>query len=319
MKKTLVAIAAMAAVTGVMAQATMYGVIDQAYTSSKVTAGTTTTKKTSVAGTLNGGSALGITGSDDLGGGMKAYFQHEFGMATDANDAVTNRYSYLGLSGGFGDVKIGKMYNFAFNNAIANDPAGFSGTAGYAVNGAYGGGAASTSNMIAYTAPSFTPGLGIQVGKAMGEASTTAAAPTKTGDSTSWGVTYAAGALYAGVTGETVIKTAAIKTKHSTTTITYDLGMVKVGFGSGKSTEGTDYDKASAVSISVPVGAATFAYSSGDAKTKDGTAAEVTTKVSQYGVAYSLSKRTMGYLLQGKQSATASTTNIYAVGIKHSF
>jgi predicted porin len=321
MKKTLVAVAAMAAVTGAMADATIYGVIDQAYESKKATSGTTTTKTTKINGTLNGGSALGFTGSDDLGGGMKAYFQHEFGMATEQNDAVTNRFSYVGLSGGFGDVKIGKMYNFAFFNSIANDPLGFSGTSGYAGLG-FGGGAASTSNMIAYTLPSIASGVGIQVGKAMGEAATTAAAPTKTGDSTSWGVTYAAGALYAGATGETVIATATTKNKHSTTTITYDLGMAKVGYSAGKTATGTDYTKYNVVSITVPLStSAAVAYSSGDSKNKTGTAAEATTKISQFGGSYSLSKRTMAYLNQGKQTVSGSTTtqNIYAIGIRHAF
>jgi predicted porin len=160
------------------------------------------------------------------------------------------------------------------------------------------------------------------VGKAMGETVTTTANTTKANDSTSYGVTYAAGAFYAGVTGETVTgaTAAASKIKHSTTAITYDLGMVKVGYALGKTTEGTDYDKANAFSITVPVGALTLAYSSGDGKSKSGTTAEAKTKISQMGAMYSLSKRTTAYFQTGKvTAATITSTNITAIGVKHTF
>jgi predicted porin len=309
-----------------MADATIYGTIDAAYTSAK----TATTKTTSIGATNNGNCAIGFKGSEDMGGGLKVSFQQEIGLNTDQNggpnssdstgNSYENRNSFIGLSGGFGDVKIGKMYNFAFNNSIANDPLGFSGTSGYAGLG-FGGGAASTSNMIAYTLPSIASGVGIQVGKAMGEAATTAAAPTKTGDSTSYGVTYAAGALYAGITGETITATATTKTKNSTTTITYDLGMVKVGITSTKTTLGTTYAKGSMTSISAPIGAATVWYSSGDLKSvATAGATESKTKGSQYGVNYSLSKMTYAYLQTGKTSTSAtSSTSGYAIGLIKNF
>jgi predicted porin len=311
----------MAAVTGAMAQATIYGTIDQAYESTKLSVGKDTTKTTKISGTMNGGSAIGFKGSEDLGNGMKAYFQQEIGLSTDQNDtSYENRNSFVGLSGGFGAVQIGRQYNFAFFNAISNDPLSYTGTSGYAVGYGGPGGASRTSNMIAYTAPTFVPGVGIQLGKALGETVTTNANPTKTGDSTSYGVTYAAGPLYAGTTGETVTGANAItpKTKNSTTTITYDLGMVKVGYGAGKTTAGNVYNKGGAMSITVPVGALTLSLSSGDRKT-NASGAEVKTKVSQYGGIYAMSKRTSAYLQTGKQSATATSTNIYAVGLRHDF
>jgi len=305
-----------------MAQATIYGTIDQAYESTKLSVGANTTKTTKINGTWNGGSAIGFKASEDLGSGMKAFAQYEFGVSADQPDTagMENRNSFVGLSGGFGSVSIGRQYNFAFNNAIANDPLGFSGTAGYAVGYGSAGNSVRQSNLIAYTLPSFVPGVGIQVGKAMGETASVNGS-AKTGDSTSYGVTYAAGALYAGVTGETVTGalTTSAKTKNSTTTITYDLGMVKVGYGLGKTTTGNNYSKAGAFSLTVPLGAVTLALSSGDLKVKTGPAAEVSTKESQYGAMYALSKRTNAYLHTGKQSATGISTNIYAFGVKHDF
>jgi predicted porin len=94
--------------------------------------------------------------------------------------------------------------------------------------------------------------------------------------------------------------------------------MVKVGYGLGKTALGTAYNKGNAMSVTVPLGALTLAYSSGDVK-NNSTGTEVKTKVSQYGALYALSKRTNAYLQTGKQSATATSTNIYAVGLKHDF
>jgi predicted porin len=303
-----------------MAQATIYGVIDQAYQSTKVTAGANTTKTTAIANTWNG-SLIGFKASEDLGSGMKAYGQYEMGVSVDQTDAspIENRNSFVGLSGGFGAVQIGRQYNFAFFNSIANDPFSHSGIGGYAVNYGGPGGASRTSNMIAYTAPSFVPGVGIQVGKAMGETASVNGS-VKTGDSTSYGVTYGAGALYAGITGETVIGATAAtpKTKNSTTTITYDLGMVKVGYSTGKTATGADYNKAGAFSLTVPMGALTLGVSSGDRKT-NASGAEVKTTVTQYGAIYALSKRTSAYLQNGKASAPATTTTVTAIGLRHDF
>ena len=337
MKKTLVAVAAMAAVTGAMADATIYGTIDAAYTSQKaVTSATNTNKTTSIGATNNGNSAIGFKGSEDLGGGLKVSFQQEIGLSTDQNDtAVTsntglaaqknnngyeNRNSFIGLSGGFGGVTIGRQYNLAFYNIIANDPMGFSGLGSYAAAAA--GNPNRTSNMIIYTAPTVATGVGIQVSKALGETTTTTASPTKTNDSTAWGLTYANGPLYVGTTSESVTNAApSNKTKNSSTTITYDLGMAKVGYGISKTALDSTYSKGGMTSITVPVGAITAFYSSGDVKSvASAGAAETKTKASQYGANYSLSKSTYAYVQTGKTSTSAtSSTSGYAVGLIKSF
>ena len=321
MKKTLVAVAAMAAVTGAMADATIYGTIDAAYTSSKaVTSATNTNKTTSIGATNNGNSAIGFKGSEDLGGGLKASFQQEIGLSTDQNDtSYENRNSFIGLSGGFGDVKIGRQYNLAFYNIIANDPMGFSGLNSYVA--ALAGNPARTSNMIVYTAPTVAAGVGIQVSKALGETTTTTASPTKTNDSTAWALTYANGPLYVGTTSEAVVTTASSKTKNTSSTITYDLGMAKVGYGVTKTSLTDSSKKGGMTSITVPVGAITAWYSTGDVKiATSATSGETKTKGSQYGLNYTLSKSTYAYLQTGKTSTSAtSSTSGYAVGLIKSF
>ena len=53
-------------------------------------------------------SILGFRGSEDLGGGLKAIFQFETGIAQDVASAPTfGRDSFVGLQGGFGQIKAG--------------------------------------------------------------------------------------------------------------------------------------------------------------------------------------------------------------------
>jgi predicted porin len=121
MKKHLIAAAVAAAVAApVMAQnVSIGGYIEQGFTNSR-TDGSATTNKI-VAGP-NGSSRLAITGSEDLGSGLKAGFRLEMslntttgqGGSTDMANATTgsglfNRGADFNLSGAFGTVKIGKM------------------------------------------------------------------------------------------------------------------------------------------------------------------------------------------------------------------
>ena len=128
----------MAAVTGAMAQATIYGNIDQAYTKSRTTAaGTQTSSTTKMTSYQMGGSQIGVKGEEDLGSGLKASFLQELNVLTDTDTgAVGTRQAYVGLSGGFGAVRIGKQYSNAFGNLISSDPFGATGGTGalYVVN-----------------------------------------------------------------------------------------------------------------------------------------------------------------------------------------
>ncbi len=121
MKKSLIALAALTAIAGAaqaQSSVTISGLIDVGYkvTDSDVNA----SDKSELASNNTGTSAVIFKGVEDLGGGMKASFLFELdpnpvqsstlnGTATSTAFTGTpfNGEQYVGLSGGFGDLKLG--------------------------------------------------------------------------------------------------------------------------------------------------------------------------------------------------------------------
>jgi predicted porin len=70
-------------------------------------------------------SLLGVRGTEDLGGGLKAFFQLETAFKLDQNDSTfAARNSAVGLQGGFGSILMGR-WDMPFKSAtIAIDPYG---------------------------------------------------------------------------------------------------------------------------------------------------------------------------------------------------
>jgi predicted porin len=207
------------------ADATLYGNIDQTYNTTKTTKGSAVTvQNTNISAYQMGQSFLGVKGEEDLGSGMKASYLYEFGLATDTTAAPTNRQSYVGLSGGFGALRIGKQYSNAFMNTVGADPAGATGGAGalyLAALTGYNGTEAPVrqDKGIQYDLPNFVPGLTIGITKVFGNANSatlaTSASGTqtitnsgtngvKTGDGQGFSVGYSLGGLHAGFTSDTV-------------------------------------------------------------------------------------------------------------------
>ncbi len=71
------------------------------------------------------GSRLGVRGNEDLGSGLKAIYNFEFGLnvATDGSGQywTSNRPRFLGLEGGFGTIRAGTMFTPEYDlNAIVD-------------------------------------------------------------------------------------------------------------------------------------------------------------------------------------------------------
>ncbi len=103
MKKvlTLAIAAALVAPAAAMADATVYGKVHMII--QNVDDGNDDAWSTdSVA------SRVGVKGSEDLGDGLSAVYQFEFGVNPDASDTLSNRNQFVGLAGGFGTFLAGR-------------------------------------------------------------------------------------------------------------------------------------------------------------------------------------------------------------------
>jgi len=115
MKKHLIAAAVAAAVAvPAAAQVTINGTIEVGYTSKDVRAvdsTTTNTKQSAITGGHFGTPAVVLSGTEDLGGGLKASFtlNREFNMTTGLDTNAGFNGAFIGLSGGFGTVQLGKL------------------------------------------------------------------------------------------------------------------------------------------------------------------------------------------------------------------
>ena len=118
MKKSLIALAALAAVGAASAQSsvTLYGLIDAGYSWAEHTGKIPgTTYKTTETGFTSGnlsGSRWGMKGQEDLGNGLAAVFNVEAGFNSVNGDFTDgfNRRSVVGLKGSFGQVVVGRDY-----------------------------------------------------------------------------------------------------------------------------------------------------------------------------------------------------------------
>ncbi|HRK37144.1 MAG TPA: porin [Burkholderiaceae bacterium] len=131
MKKTLIALAAVAATGAAFAQSsvTLYGVADVGVGDNNAAG----TKLGAIANSLmnNGSSRFGLRGSEDLGGGLKANFNIEAGVSlADGSTAAKmfNRAAFMSLSGGFGEIAAGRRLTPAFYSKAAYE---LTGTANY--------------------------------------------------------------------------------------------------------------------------------------------------------------------------------------------
>lgn len=170
-RQTLVASMALAACGAVFAQSsvTLFGVVDAGLT----LANGSTADKTSVISGGNSSSRLGFRGREDLGGGMAASFWLEAhlnadngtGVATNTNNQpngsagggalVFNRRSTVSLSGGWGELRLGRDYTPQFWNTVGSDP--FSnvgvGTSLISTLNVLGSNSSRASNSIGYHLP----------------------------------------------------------------------------------------------------------------------------------------------------------------------
>ena len=183
MKKHLLALAALATVSGVaVAQsATVYGILDTGfYTTGHAgtAAGVGQVRQSQVVSGTWLPSLWGITGSEDLGGGMKATFNLQGNLNTDVGTAgsLFDRYATVGIAGSMGQIDLGRQIDNIFLQSFLNgvvpthtNSLAVNGLLAYSNdNGNTGTNGAFINNAVAYTSPTIG-GVTLKAQYAQGE------------------------------------------------------------------------------------------------------------------------------------------------------
>ena len=337
MKKSLIAIAALAAVGAASAQSsvTLYGLADVYVGQSKTTSteGTTSveTKKTGFQSGGLQGSRLGVKGVEDLGNGLKAVFNYEMGFdaingngfAKDSDGLAFNRRAVVGLQGGFGSVLLGTDYTPLYNLITATEADAQSTFDTGNLSTGYGGGFTPRISGVHY-AGNFS-GVGVQAsygyGKTTTETTVNGAPSTNTLDKSqqyALGLSYANGPFMIGTAGQQIKGTNGangVDTTGKTTEYgvggSYDFGAAKLfaNYLYSKKQDDTSvatYTKADEANIGVlvPFGAASVVAEYGHNRYKGYTAGVQDTKAKGndwlIGANYAFSKRTDVYARVGR-------------------
>ncbi len=322
MKKSLIALAVLGAMVGAVhaqSSVTLYGKIDVGLLHTDPFGGVS---QFNVQSGNFSGSRWGLMGSEDLGGGLKVNFQLEQGFNVDTGSFSAagqqfSRNSWLGLSGGWGEVRVGKpwtAYDDVSGAINAMWDSTFSVENNFFRSTAYN---ANPGNTIKYTTPSFS-GFSGAVSYTLDE--------NKAVDNTvkSISLAYANGPIAGGFGYQTEGQGAGPDLKYTRLSASYDFGgfILKGLYGNAKL--GAAKTNEYSIGADIPLSGA-FALSTSYGYSKDNTAAgNEKRKGFTIGGLYTLSKRTDVYLgvtdWDGKTSGVKTNGDTkYGIGMRHSF
>lgn len=340
MNKLLIALASLAAFGTASAQSTVtvFGVADVGVAHVSGTGG-------SVTGVSTGGaniSRLGFRGTEDMGGGLKASFWLEAGMDVDSGTGKTanalsfNRRSTVSLSGGFGELRLGRDDAATFLSTLIFDPFltnGVGGTMTFVMR--TGAPLIQISNAVSYFLPADLGGFYGQLQHAFGEQPSNAA-NSKQGDYNGLRFGYRAGPVNAAfATGKLKGATSAADITLNNIGVSYDLGVVRPMLLWATEKQGTTKVSALQLGAVAPLGSGQLRAQYSRFNTNN-SAVDWTKLALGYG--YDLSKRTAVYgtvarvsnssgaaKAIGPQGLAAPTTALgshasgYELGIRHNF
>ena len=334
MKKTLIALAAVAATGAAFAQSsvTLYGVADVAVGKANTAAGAglsntiaATANPTGLglgndkfqaiaSKTLNNGtSRYGFRGVEDLGGGLKAGFNFEAGIsladgsANQSGGQAFSRAANVSLMGGFGEIRAGRSVNASYYSVASWELTGAANYSVVANQFNYAGAGPRDTAQVMYRSPSFS-GLTVDVATVLkgNDADATAA-----GDQSKYDIaaTYVAGPLAASLAYNKVSGA----TKNVAVGAKYNLGAFTVA---GSLQDPAGVKKGFTIGVSAPVGPVTL---TADIARATNTADKNTDFLLE--AKYALSKRTFAYGVYMRDGAVAGGKSVsaYSVGVRHNF
>ncbi len=165
MKKSLLALAAMGAFAGAaqaQSSVTVYGILDTGFQGVTTRVGSAKTNITRFTGEgSETTSRLGFRGTEDLGGGTRAFFTVEFALNTtnamlsgDTNSGLFNRQSFVGIAQkGVGQAALGTQYTPVHTAVGRTDPGQQNNMLGnviYATSAAQGSGQTTVAYTVRY-------------------------------------------------------------------------------------------------------------------------------------------------------------------------
>lgn len=349
MKKSLIALAVLAASGAAMAQSsvTLSGIIKSGFTNTKYSDGAPGAVNGSGLAVADGSSQFWILGTEDLGGGLKAVFKIDTRFRVDdngaapANSPLATGNTFVGLTGNWGGIQFGKRDT---HYCLGADTHGSRATAlqasscallGYVQTGATNTAIANASratNVVRYDLPNFsglTGSLSYSTSWA-GSGSEGPVGDAGKGSATALQLLYANGPINAGISlwnAKSENRTAgAARGDQTAYTLTG-------GYNFGFATLGLTYDVSKvngglvgaadsefkrnvwSIPVTVPVGAGTilFTYSrASDAKLNGATVTDSGANLWTLGYDYALSKRTsVGVNYTVLNNKTNAAYNLY--------
>jgi predicted porin len=345
MKKHLIAAGVVAAFAApAMAQnVTVYGNIEMGPIS--VDSGTTST--TYIGNGVVNSSRLGFKGTEDLGGGLKAFFRLESGLKPETgsiggtktgtlqggssttvsvgNSNFFDRGAEIGLSGAFGTVKLGKFDMPNEGGEISHfGNIGLAATSGIFDNDIEIG--SDVSGAYAYTTPTIN-GVAFTIAGTFKDQDANTISSATTDNLTSYGLSGTVSGVQFNLATGTKSVSGGVDTRQSVASVSYAFGNLKTSLTQIDNNMGSGADKKlTIITAAMPVGAGLTVHGmarkykiDGDADAQSGYA---------LGVSKALSKRTTAYAAYAGANATVSSdtaitkatkpSQVY-LGVNHSF
>jgi predicted porin len=338
MKKTLVILASLSA-TSIFAQSsvTLYGRAD-AWLGNVKNCGSAGTPCVSNNVLNSGGyttSRWGMRGTEDLGNGLKANFNLEGGINIDNGSQrgdLFSRQSWVGLSGGFGDVRFGRTttpmddYNEVGSDHVAFDI--FANNRPDVRDNLSGEPASRFSNAIKYITPNYG-GVRVSAMYGLGEGKTgvPAGAGSRAGDDLSLAVRYSNGPIGVSYAYQLEKNTTsgAPSSKFNSLNAGYDFGSFAVSGAYDFDSTSLGKTRAFSLGASVPVG--NFKLGVGINSGKEKVSGVDGKKASGFGIVgqYAFSKRTRLYggfdefKVKASTGAQDKKRATLAAGMRHDF
>lgn len=309
----LTALAALAAPVSAQSSLSLYGVVDASIESVK---GVDTLSRLA-SGNFNS-SRLGVKGTEDLGGGLKALFTLEASVAVDTGASASGRFwdrqAWVGLGTEWGDLRLGRTDS---SLALVSDRIGTQAFDDLKIVGTRGANNyRRIDNALTYSLPpTWLPGLTGQIqysfaavgfGSSGAISSSTAGtepATGKAGQAWSGNLGYGMGPFYASVgyldsADENSVTTGKQRARAAIGLASWDFGMAKLtGYYNTETSFGPDRLSTWGAKVAVPVGSSLLV--TGGVSVTDGTTTvdgdDDSVRIYSLKGVYSMSKRTALY------------------------